>query len=1146
MNSMHNGFGGGGGYGNPYSGYVHPSALAYYNGYAPELAAGQVPGGYYGKPGPAMSGYSGMPGYGSHGMNNSMYYQQYGLGYQYNYGKYGIGPSLNPSIGYGVDLPGQNSIVPTHVGGLQAPTADLGLTGSMFSKGSSNENASLNDGNYPASPIPPKQSNAANDSLCSMPTPTLTPPSETPYNPGTPNMRNCSSSSPIEHGETQVELEKMKRCHICGQVFSLMSDCLAHIKAVHEIPMSSSSSPMPRKIQQFNQSLIPSQMQSAPQSRNSSDNPLIALERMGWGKEQNVQRSMHSSYPMPQSMHALQQKRQSELSPRKVNDYYESFNNTKVPSGKIEQGRIPSQTMFMNNNNKKKSSSYSVSSIIGDNIQGNKIQPDFYSSLTSSPNLPPILTPNSPITSTCPLPPNLSPNLPTSITNVPTSISVNSNLPPPELVPNNISNKLSLQPPLLSPSYAIHKSENYIKQNETFQNISKNQISLVNDGVSTNSLESTLKCDSDEKKIYGTDENISYNNEPLESQNKGPVENYSVQALELDIKKSESKMGSFNGTVNENLMKHCPTLKDEENLSSTNNEAAMTMVNDDSAKPQLEALRKVSDDNSSNNVLPAKLNDNVTSEINEIIDSEDQEKTNAHSDTIPKDSYKVGSLMEEKEIRDADEPVHSITEDSSSSFDANLINLNKIGAEQSDNDMGAASNCDTYSKDDPNSLSCADRESEQLSNIHKNPSVVSCETILKSNVLNNSSHAESDDQSSNSREHSISVNRNLMSEFVANDNHTNSHYSSSDGFKHVKSTNTYGSWNNDQSNYFPHFSHQATQQISNDGYTCNGSDLNISNNGCSPDSQRTQLTFSSDTPLKSPVNKRKSKKYRVGPKSKVGKFNDMNDNIKSIPHPNYLTNNTSRYSPILCLEPLESLYPDREPELAVLKPAKKLNGKPQSFVGPKRIKLAKIVHQRQLTRQKIAQEKIKENELAEQLSTDCVENTSIDHGLLENIVLKSSLLLSDTDVQEVGVIEERAANLTADMSSRKPKCDGDNSLLNKDKSPSGQNSAVKKPPRKSAFGRVLHNYNSVIVVDNEKPKRTPKLRSKDFTWLRYLKNNKFWCKDCGHGFRNEEDSADHSEELCKANCLYLIECYIDVKDIVMHSSYGNKVRTHRH
>ena len=143
MNSMHNSFsgsGGGGGYSSPYPGYVPSSALPYYNGYPGDLCVSQGPGGIYGKPAPGMPGYSTwMAGYSAPGINNSMYYQQYGLGYQYGYGKYGIAAAsgLPSGMGYGPDIGNPASIPPSALGGLQAPTTDLGLTGSMFSKGSS-------------------------------------------------------------------------------------------------------------------------------------------------------------------------------------------------------------------------------------------------------------------------------------------------------------------------------------------------------------------------------------------------------------------------------------------------------------------------------------------------------------------------------------------------------------------------------------------------------------------------------------------------------------------------------------------------------------------------------------------------------------------------------------------------------------------------------------------------------------------------------------------------------------------------------------------------------------------------------------------------------------------------------------------------
>ncbi|CAL4061319.1 unnamed protein product, partial [Meganyctiphanes norvegica] len=299
MNSMHNSFTGSGGYSSPYSGYVPPPApLPYYNGYPAELT--QVSSPYYGKPGSVPPGYtSGMAGYTTAAppINNSMYYQQYGLSYQYGaYSKYGLGSGLASSLGgYSAELAGSSGITPPSLGGLQAPTTDLGLTGSMFSS------KTKYSGSQQGSPSPLAGSvSLSHGNSSSMLSPvTSTPPSPGPHNlPSGLTGPGAIPSPPVDGGESKKEIDKMRRCQICGQVFRLMSECLAHMKAVHEAPLSMYGLQHPGHNPQSmsSSSGMGPGLPSNPRSGGvgAPDSPLMALERMGWGEKQGV---------LPSSLH---------------------------------------------------------------------------------------------------------------------------------------------------------------------------------------------------------------------------------------------------------------------------------------------------------------------------------------------------------------------------------------------------------------------------------------------------------------------------------------------------------------------------------------------------------------------------------------------------------------------------------------------------------------------------------------------------------------------------------------------------------------------------------------------------------------------------------------------------------------------------
>ena len=542
MNSMHNSFSGsasgGGGYSSPYPSYVPPSALPYYNGYPGELAVSQGPGGYYGKPSPAMSGYSsGMGGYSAAGINNSMYYQQYGLGYQYGYGKYGLAPGLPAGLGYGSGIDSPNSIAPSSLGGLHAPTTDLGLTGSMFSKGSgssSSNNVSTTPSvtNSPAGNIM-GQSNCSNNiannsnngssssnnskypnmSNASSPHPTVsTPatmmsaisassaPSPSPH-PLPNSMRGhmATPSPPVEVGDGKKDLDKMRRCQFCGQVFRLMSECLAHMKAVHESPMSVYGMPHGNH---GNQSMVPPHLAVHNAARSSNlppaapDSPLMALERMGWGKDQSMMSSLHSSSPITQSYPSSVQPHPTNIPPhlpdprygdpsqqsaKRLNDFYancnsNNINHDNVPPSVEQHSSTPPHPQQASNSSSparpRKSSSYSVSSIIGESADNRRDQRDVERTGRSpgeppsiqSPNLPPILTPNLPVTSAS-LPPNLSPNLPSHLQPpLPSSAQpqqppqLTPNAPAPSLSSPGVASNDSLPPHNLSPNYVNSQS----------------------------------------------------------------------------------------------------------------------------------------------------------------------------------------------------------------------------------------------------------------------------------------------------------------------------------------------------------------------------------------------------------------------------------------------------------------------------------------------------------------------------------------------------------------------------------------------------------------------------------------------------------------------------------------------------------------
>lgn len=238
------------------------------------------------------------------------------------------------------------------------------------------------------------------------------------------------------------------------------------------------------------------------------------------------------------------------------------------------------------------------------------------------------------------------------------------------------------------------------------------------------------------------------------------------------------------------------------------------------------------------------------------------------------------------------------------------------------------------------------------------------------------------------------------------------------------------------------------------------------------------------------------------------------------------------------------------PIFTLLKPVKRKRrnaGRDGIFVGPKRIKLAKQVRERQERRQRHLQEQIRQNELEEQLIAQRAELATEQNGPLANILLQSSILLADSKVEESDSVEECIANIKAERNagglSAEGTAEGDS-----DKSSGfascGNGSGVlmgnKKQGRRSQ-NKVFHNENSVIIKEMVSPVPLRKLRAKDFKWSHYIKSMRYWCHDCAQGFKNQKEANSHSEDRCKWNCLYMLECYVVVKDIQTHPVYGSKV-----
>ena len=235
---------------------------------------------------------------------------------------------------------------------------------------------------------------------------------------------------------------------------------------------------------------------------------------------------------------------------------------------------------------------------------------------------------------------------------------------------------------------------------------------------------------------------------------------------------------------------------------------------------------------------------------------------------------------------------------------------------------------------------------------------------------------------------------------------------------------------------------------------------------------------------------------------------------------------------------------DEEPLLTLLQPMKrrhKNQAKEGVFIGPKRVKIARQARERQVQRQKSLQEQLRINELEEQLASQRADICSAD-GPFGNILLKSSILLGDDKVEVSETVEECLASIKGEQTSLQQNSEqiGDINGSGRLLSP-GYQSNNKKPSRKSHNAKVFHNEHSVNIKDAKPAKPLRKLRAKDFKWSHYMKSMRFWCNDCAQGFKNQRETSQHTEERCKWNCLYMLECYVSVHDVQNHAIYGPKV-----
>lgn len=241
----------------------------------------------------------------------------------------------------------------------------------------------------------------------------------------------------------------------------------------------------------------------------------------------------------------------------------------------------------------------------------------------------------------------------------------------------------------------------------------------------------------------------------------------------------------------------------------------------------------------------------------------------------------------------------------------------------------------------------------------------------------------------------------------------------------------------------------------------------------------------------------------------------------------------------------EGASEDGSPTFAQLRPAKRRR-KSQTlegvFIGPKRVKQARIVRERQERRNRSIQEQLRQTELEEEIQAIRIEKSSEEDGPLGNMLVQSSIILADSQMEEQDNVEQCIASIKAQQLGGNASSDLNSDLESSDKSSGGSPGQVAgKRAKRSHTSKVFHNDNSVIIKHLPPTVQKRKLRAKDFKWSHYIKSMRYWCSDCAHGFRNQREVASHTEDKCKWNCLYMLECYVIVKDAQYHAHYGPKV-----
>lgn len=317
-------------------------------------------------------------------------------------------------------------------------------------------------------------------------------------------------------------------------------------------------------------------------------------------------------------------------------------------------------------------------------------------------------------------------------------------------------------------------------------------------------------------------------------------------------------------------------------------------------------------------------------------------------------------------------------------------------------------------------------------------------------------------------------------------------------------------------------------------------------------------TVSNNTHQKKPV-------YKIGPKSKTlaakqySQIDDLDDYKCTITvHENGSMNGYGVLpSHPLAVKSNSSMQPgdssdsevsseDGTPIFAQLRPAKRRRSQSCEgvFIGPKRVKQARLVRERQERRHRSLQEQLRQSELEEEIQAIRIEKSNEEAGPLGNMLVKSSIILADTQMEEPDNVEQCIATIKAEQLGNSSS-DAAGDLENGDRQggSGGQTGGGAKRARKSHTSKVFHNENSVIIKHLPPPDLSKrKLRAKDFKWSHYIKSMRYWCPDCAHGFKNQKEVSLHTEERCKWNCLYMLECYVIVKDVQYHAHYGPKVR----